>query len=84
MVGNVWEWQANLYRAPYENKLITVETDLLIGKDWKSSACPSLRGGSWFDPPDGARCSYRGGFHPDSWDDGGGFRLVLAPADFES
>lgn len=84
MAGNVWQWQANLYTKPYENKLIATETELHIDKDWQSSARPALRGGSWFIHPDFARCSFRGWFHPDDWCDGFGFRLVLSLADFES
>jgi formylglycine-generating enzyme required for sulfatase activity len=84
VAGNMWQWQANLYKPSYENKLITKETELHIGNDWRSSACPSLRGGSWALPPSFARCSSRYWNLPDGWLDSLGFRLVLSLADFES
>ena len=84
MAGNVWQWQANLYTNPYENKLILPKTSLKIGKDYQTSDRVSLRGGSWIDHPDIARCSARYRFLPDNWYDVLGFRLVLSLADFES
>ena len=84
MAGNVWQWQANLYTNPYENKLILPKTPLKIGKDYQTSDTPARRGGSWFIHPDFARCSSRNWSPPDFWLFNLGFRLVLSLADFES
>jgi formylglycine-generating enzyme required for sulfatase activity len=84
MAGNVWQWQANLYTNPYENKFILPKTPLEIGKDYQTLDTPAQRGGSWIDSPDDVRCSCRNGDLPDIWDRLTGFRLVLSLADFES
>jgi len=39
-----------------------------------------LRGGSWYDLRDGARCSFRYGDDPDNFDDDLGFRVVCSPS----
>ncbi len=83
MAGNVWEWQTNLYSSEYKKEIIDANTVLNIGKTWQTSDKPSLRGGSWADSSDFARCSCRDGFHRGGWDDDIGFRLVLSLADSE-
>ncbi|MBP8019142.1 MAG: SUMF1/EgtB/PvdO family nonheme iron enzyme [Hylemonella sp.] len=48
----------------------------------KSSATEApthtLRGGSWNNNPDNARCSYRNRNQPDNWNNNIGFRVVLS------
>jgi formylglycine-generating enzyme required for sulfatase activity len=72
MAGNVWEWMANRYVPGYD-------PTQLANAD-KEENRYSLRGGSWFYLPGGARCSSRDGLHPDLWLNGVGFRVVLSLA----
>ncbi len=56
MIGNVWEWTADCYRAPYPERPVdgaAVEPD---------GACEkrSARGGSWITRPSRQRVSFRG------------------------
>lgn len=84
MVGNVWQWQANMYKNEYKKGLIDANTALERGTTWDEADKVSLRGGSWADHPTTARCSFRVRRRPDYWSDSIGFRLVLSLADFES
>ncbi len=63
MSGNIWEWCLNEYSQP---KQIGTESD-------KPRV---LRGGSWLDFQDLARCAYRDDSRPDYRDYDLGFRLV--------
>ena len=72
MAGNVWEWTRSLYKPyPYVAK---------DGReDEKSSDYRILRGGSFSDGSNYARCSFRFGFDPYDWFGSYGFRVVLSP-----
>ncbi|MBL8425264.1 MAG: SUMF1/EgtB/PvdO family nonheme iron enzyme [Candidatus Accumulibacter phosphatis] len=73
MVGNVWEWTRSLYLDyPYDPADPNRE-DLLSGND----VFRVVRGGSWINPRDFARCAYRHGNHPGLRYRGLGFRVVL-------
>ena len=65
LVGNVWEWCLNEYRAP--------DSAGLVG-----TASRVLRGGSWDGSPDVARALYRGGDGPGNRLENVGFRVVCA------
>jgi len=66
MSGNVWEWT----RSNYDNG-----KDDLVSKDSRT-----LRGGSFYNASNYARCSYRYRDNPHSWLRHYGFRVVLSPA----
>ncbi len=60
LAGNLWEWQNNEYDA--KAKLIhTPIADLAVPKS------PALRGGSWSNTANYARCSSRYWIDPDDW-----------------
>ena len=61
MAGNVWEWQENWQEYWY---------------DIRNLSRHALRGGSWFNGPDGLRCVARHDVHPVSLWDVVGFRVV--------
>lgn len=66
MSGNVWEWCL----TDYDNKTNEFNSD---------TKYRVLRGGSWLDYVTGLfRCVCRGGFLPEYWDNGRGFRLALS------
>ena len=72
VVGNVWEWMGHAYVENYDpSKKIESQ---------KASEYRALRGGSWINYPDFARCSFRNGYHPDYWINDFGFRVVLSLA----
>jgi len=73
MVGNVWEWTRSEYRPyPY------VPEDGRENTDSKESRV--LRGGSWGDNDDDARCAYRSRSRPDDRFDLIGFRVCVGSA----
>ena len=85
MVGNVWEWMDNAYLSeaksyPRWPDAKPLETD----EDWEKCDRLSLRGGSWFLPPEHASCSYRIRLRPVSWGYDLGFRVVLSLAKNEN
>ena len=55
--GNVWEWVEDCKNPSYAG----APSD---GSAWTYSDCARrvLRGGSWYDDPDGARSAYRSGY----------------------
>jgi formylglycine-generating enzyme required for sulfatase activity len=73
MVGNVWEWTQSLwgFDYPYSTGNENRET-LQAGND----RVMVVRGGSWSNGPDYARCACRNWYQPDSRFDLG-FRVVL-------
>ncbi len=81
MVGNTWEWMDNLHQGKvWDFARVNRDRALASEESFDKSECPSLRGGSWFDDPDFARCSFPGGYRPDDWNNGIGFRVVLSLA----
>jgi formylglycine-generating enzyme required for sulfatase activity len=72
MAGNVWEWTRSLYSAyPYRAD---------DGReDMTASGNRVLRGGSFRNNRDLARCAARGRREPDDWDVYYGFRLAVSP-----
>jgi len=69
MAGNVWEWCSSLYKPyPY---------DAGDGREnLESEGSRVLRGGSWGNAPNDARCACRVRAHPDDWFDNLGFRCA--------
>ncbi len=65
LAGNIWEWCLNKYDHPEQ-----IEPD--------TSDRRVLRGGSWFNYPDGARAAYRFRSNPFYRYFDRGFRVVLS------
>jgi formylglycine-generating enzyme required for sulfatase activity len=72
MAGNVWEWCQSLYK-PYPYKADDREKPDISGYR-------VVRGGSWFNGQDLARCAYRRYLDPVVRNNIIGFRIVCAPA----
>ena len=71
MAGNVWEWTRSLYKPyPYDPK---------DGREKLDHGPRVLRGGSFGNNEWGVRCASRYRRYPNSWYDGIGFRVVVAP-----
>jgi formylglycine-generating enzyme required for sulfatase activity len=82
MAGNVWEWTSSMwgkdsykpeYKYPYDS------ADGRENLEAGDKVLRVLRGGSWFNAQDGARCSGRLWDNPGYGDDGYGFRIVVSP-----
>lgn len=71
MAGNVWEWTASVYKGyPYRRE----DDDGWERRHRNPEAARTIRGGSWFNPQDNARCAHRSHNHPDDRNDNLGFR----------
>ncbi len=72
MAGNVWEWtQSKSAKYPYKSS---------DGREeWSGDAARVVRGGSWKNNHDYARCAYRYNSHPDLCFENFGFRVVVSP-----
>jgi formylglycine-generating enzyme required for sulfatase activity len=81
MVGNVWEWTRSLWGKDWSKPEFGYPYDPTDAKREALDAGDDIqrvvRGGSWGDLRDGARCAYRYGLLPDFRVDGVGFRVVL-------
>ena len=81
MAGNTWEWMDNLNQAKVRDfARVNRDRALVSEESLEKSDLPALRGGSWFNSPDHARCSLRNRIPPDYWLDFIGFRVVLSLA----
>jgi formylglycine-generating enzyme required for sulfatase activity len=72
MHGNVWEWCGDTWHDNYAG----APTD---GSPWITGGddnCSPLRGGSWFNNPNGCRSAYRGNVTRGNDDLNNGFRVV--------
>ena len=70
LVGNVWEWVSSLYKAYPYNAADGRE-------DLSASGYRTIRGGSWMDPAQVVRSSFRFGIiSPDRADADLGFRCA--------
>ncbi len=76
MSGNVWEWTRTIGndKFGYPYKLDDGREDLQ-----QKDALRVLRGGSYIDLADRARCAFCGRFNPDFRDLNYGFRVVVSP-----
>ena len=72
MAGNVWEWCSSLHRG-YPYRADDGREDL------GTSGIRVLRGGSFYNHRDGARCAFRYRTHPADRYDLSGFRVVVSP-----
>ena len=73
MSGNLWEWTRSRYAAyPYQTD---DGRENLEGEERRV-----VRGGSWYDVHDNARCAYRYGSNPGFRYRDFGFRVVLRPS----
>ena len=76
MLGNVFEWTRSAWRPyPYE-----VDDPTPEGLSAAAEVRLVVRGGSWLDSADYARCASRNGFHPVNRYLNLGFRVVLRSA----
>jgi formylglycine-generating enzyme required for sulfatase activity len=81
MAGNVWQWTGSLWgkdydlEFPYPYRIDGRREDL----DATRNVARVLRGGSWFNPADYARCAYRNSGAPDVRVRSVGFRVVASP-----
>ncbi len=76
MAGNVWEWTASSFKTyPYQPG---------DGREDPASPAPRiLRGGSWYDRQNLARCAFRNAARSDHSTFSIGFRVVIDAADVE-
>ncbi len=71
--GNVWEWTRSEHKD-YPYRTDDGREDLSKNVEYRS-----LRGGSFLDPSERARCAFRFGDLPDYWFGHYGFRVVVSP-----
>lgn len=72
MAGNVWEWCHSLYK-PYPYKAGDGREDETVAES------RVLRGGSWANDRNAARCAYRGNVDPANFGSVSGFRVSASP-----
>ena len=82
LAGNVWEWTSSLWGKDPWDPAFKYPYDPADGRENVGAGdeiLRVLRGGSWFDDQDGARCAYRCRNDPDYRFDDYGFRVVVSP-----
>jgi formylglycine-generating enzyme required for sulfatase activity len=87
MSGNVWEWTRSVIRLRKEEgsdviKEYNYPYDAKDGSEDMNAnrnSSRTLRGGSFYDVSDNARCAFRFRFNPYGWDGDYGFRVVVSP-----
>jgi formylglycine-generating enzyme required for sulfatase activity len=83
MAGNVWEWTRSLWGADWQKASFNYPYRPKDGRedlDASAKILRGLRGGSWRDSADGARCAYRGWVNPGGRARSVGFRVVASPS----
>lgn len=75
IAGNAWEWMDNAWEDTSNVPWGRTAAD-------ETANLPALRGGAWNLSAENVRASVRGRDHPDNWDDGVGFRVVLSLAEW--
>ena len=81
LAGNVWEWTRSLFGRNWTKPDFSYP--YRVGDAGREDAGAKddvhrvVRGGSWIDLADGARCAYRGGSPPGGRSGDLGFRVVL-------
>jgi len=80
-VGNVWEWTRSVWGNDWNKPDFTYPYDPahVAHEDVNSEQLRVVRGGSFYNYLDDARCAYRNRFNPDNWYGHLGFRLCLRP-----
>jgi len=82
MAGNVWEWTGSLWGKDLMEPEYLYPYDPADGRenlDAGDDMLRVLRGGSWVDNRDFARCTYRDRFFPNFVNVYVGFRVVVSP-----
>lgn len=84
MSGNVWEWTRSLWGVEWARPDFNYPYDVNDARrenlDAGSNVLRVLRGGSWLDRRDYARCAARDGLRPYYRNFSVGFRVVLRPS----
>ena len=80
MAGNVWEWTRSIWGNEYERAAFKYPYNPNDGReDDTSSLMRVLRGGSFADPPENARCAVRYAEEPDKRFGNIGLRIAITP-----
>jgi len=78
MIGNVWEWTNTRWGTDWLKPDYNAPYRFDEREDPEGTFLRVMRGGSWDDGQNGARCAFRSRFGPDFWYGDVGFRVVVA------